>query len=247
MVKVAVVVIDKKNNVKETKINNFTLESLHKKCNLKTNDHFKCRHTWKYKHTYLSLFAKDNGRANNENKCELPRPIDEELYFGSMVVVHHSEAELTNDNVIDVDEALWESFLEKEMGAEEDLGEEDSYSEEEEIPEDQQTKEGYMKDGFVVSDKSAEDEDDEDYVLEDDEEEEYIDDEDDDDDDDEYYSDDVDYEDDEDDEDEDDEDDEDDDDEDDSEVEEVLDSDVDNSELEEEEISDSDEDEDDDE
>ena len=247
MVKAVVVVIDKKNNIKESKVNNFTTETLYKKCNLKSKDHFKCRHTWKYNNSYLSVFAKDNGRANNENKCELPRPIDEELYFGSMLVVHHSEAELTNDNVLDATENMWESFLAKEMGAEEDLGEEDSYSEEEEIPEDQQTKEGYMKDGFVVSDKSAED--DEDYVLEedddDDEEEEYIDD--DDEDDDEYYNSDdyedecegEEYESDE----EEEEDDDDDDDDDDSEIEEVLDSDVDNSELEEEEISDSDEDE----
>ena len=247
MVKAVVVVIDKKNNIKESKVNNFTTETLYKKCNLKSKDHFKCRHTWKYNNSYLSLFAKDNGRANNENKCELPRPIDEELYFGSMVVVHHSEAELTNDNVLDATENMWESFLAKEMGAEEDLGEEDSYSEEEEIPEDQQTKEGYMKDGFVVSDKSAED--DEDYVLEeddDDDEEEYIDDEDEDEDEDEYYNSD-DYEEDEGEEyesDEDDDEDEDEDDDDDSEIEEVLDSDVDNSELEEEEISDSDEDED---
>ena len=166
MVKAVVVVIDKKNNIKESKVNNFTTETLYKKCNLKSKDHFKCRHTWKYNNSYLSVFAKDNGRANNENKCELPRPIDEELYFGSMLVVHHSEEELTNDNVLDATENMWESFLAKEMGAEEDLGDEDSYSEEEEIPEDQQTKEGYMKDGFVVSDKSAED--DEDYVLEED-------------------------------------------------------------------------------
>ena len=237
MVKAVVVVIDKKNNIKESKVNNFTKETLYKKCNLKSKDHFKCRHTWKYNNSYLSVFAKDSGRANNENKCELPRPIDEELYFGSMLVVHHSDAELTNDNVLDAKEKMWESFLEKEMGAEEDLGEEDSYSEEEEIPEDQQTKEGYMKDGFVVSDKSAED--DEDYVLEDDDEDidEYTED-DEDDEDGEYYSD---YE-------EDDEGGEDEGGEDegeeseyseDSEIEEVLDSDVDNSELEEEEISDS--------
>ena len=96
MVKVAVVVIDKKNNVKETKINNFTLETLHKKCNLKTNDHFKCRHTWKYKQTYLSLFAKDNGRANNENKCELPRPIDEELYLNLLFDEGSEDSELNH-------------------------------------------------------------------------------------------------------------------------------------------------------
>lgn len=236
MVKAVVVVIDKKNNIKESKVNNFTTETLYKKCNLKSKDHFKCRHTWKYNNSYLSVFAKDNGRANNENKCELPRPIDEELYFGSLLVVHHSEAELTNDNVLDATENTWESFLAKEMGAEEDLGEEDSYSEEEEIPEDQQTKDGYMKDGFVVSDKSAED--DEDYILDDDDddEEEYTEDDDDDEEeegeDGEYYNSD-DYEGEEYESDEEEEDDND------SEIEEVLDSDVDNSELEEEEISDS--------
>ena len=60
---------------------------------IKTNKNFENVHTWNYDGAYYSIFAKVNGKANTENKYELP-PIDNELYFGTMVIVKHSTKNL---------------------------------------------------------------------------------------------------------------------------------------------------------
>ena len=101
---------------------------------------------------------------------DMPPPIDNELYYGSMLLIKHDTAELSNGNVSDLSTEDWEKYYEKLFGGFEDLGEEDSYSDEEEIPEHMKTKEGYSKeDGFIVDDDEEEDDD---YIPEEDEEEE---------------------------------------------------------------------------
>ena len=87
---VKVIIIDKTGkNKKVTDIKNFDVEKLYKKCNLRKKDNFEKRHTWKMKGTnfYISIYTKDAGRANSENKYDLPPPIDENLYFGSLLLV----------------------------------------------------------------------------------------------------------------------------------------------------------------
>ena len=163
-----IIIVDKNKNKKEANLRDFSLENLFKKANLKNNKDFFKRHTWKNKDAYVSIFAKNSGRANNENSYELPPPIDSQLYFGKLIIVKHSEEDIKNDNVIDLTLEEWEKIYEKLFGGFEDLGEEDSYSEEEIIPEKYRTKEGYSKeDGFIVDDDEEEDED----YLPDDEEE----------------------------------------------------------------------------
>ena len=165
-----IVIIEKNKTLKETKIRQFSLENLFKKANLKSNKDFMNRHTWKIKDQYISLYAKNSGRANNENTYELPPPIDSQLYFGKMLLVKHTEEQISNSNVVDLTIEEWEKVYEKLFGGFIDLGEEDSYSEEEEIPEKYKTKEGYSKeDGFIVDDDAEED----DEYIPDDEEEEY--------------------------------------------------------------------------
>ncbi len=164
-----IVIVEKNKTLKETKVREFSLEQLFKKANFKSNKDFMNRHTWKIKDNYISLYAKNSGRANNENTYELPPPIDSQLYFGKMLLVKHTDEQISNSNVVDLTIEEWEKYYEKLFGGFIDLGEEDSYSEEEEIPEKYKTKEGYSKeDGFIVDD----DEEDEDYIP-DDEEEEY--------------------------------------------------------------------------
>ena len=164
-----VIIVDKNGDLKETNLKDFKVENLFKKCGLRKNKDFGLRHTWKYNNKFISLFSKDSGRANNENKYDLPPPLDEKLYFGKMLLVCHDDKELTDDNSDDLPKDLWEKCYEKLFGGFEDLGDEDSYSEEEDIPENMKTKEGYSKeDGFIVDD----DEDlDEDYVPNNSEEE----------------------------------------------------------------------------
>ena len=164
-----IVIVEKNKTLKETKVREFSIENLFKKATLKSNKDFMNRHTWKIKDYYISLYAKNSGRANNENTYDLPPPIDSQLYFGKMLLVKHSGEQISNDNVVDLTIEEWEKVYEKLFGGFIDLGEEDSYSEEEEIPEKYKTKEGYSKeDGFIVDD----DAEDEEYIP-DDEEEEY--------------------------------------------------------------------------
>ena len=170
-----IVVVEKNKTLKETKIREFSLENLFKKANLKNNKDFMNRHTWKIKNYFISLYAKNSGRANNENTYELPPPIDSQLYFGKMLLVKHTEELISNSNVVDLTIEEWEKIYEKLYGGFVDLGQEDSYSDEEEIPEKFKTKEGYSKeDGFIVDDDEEEDEnyipdDEEEYITDDDE------------------------------------------------------------------------------
>jgi len=168
---VKVIVIDKSGNVKVSDIKNFDIETLHKKCNLRKNDDFEKRTSWKFDNDHnVTLFSKDKGRANSENKYELPPPIDDKLYFGNMILVKHTDKVLKNDNAVNLTLEEWEKLYEKLFGGFEDLGEEDSYSDEEEIPEHMQTKQGYSKEGgFIVSDDEEEDEE---YIPEKEEDEE---------------------------------------------------------------------------
>jgi hypothetical protein len=167
---VKIIIVDKGCNLKVTSIKNLQIDTLYKKCNLKKKDNFDKRTSWKMKDDiYVTLFSKDKGRANSENKYELPPPIDKELYYGSMVLVKHNDEEITNDNTLDLTLEEWSKLYEKLFGGFEDLNEEDSYSEEEEIPEHFKTKDGYSKeDGFIVSD--GEEEGEEDYISQEEEE-----------------------------------------------------------------------------
>ena len=167
---VKLIIVDKGANLKCSDIKNFDIDTLYKKCNLRKKDHFDKRHSWKLdSEHYVTLFSKDKGRANSENKYDLPPPVDNNLYFGSMLLVKHQDKELTNEKVDDLSLEEWNKLYEKLFGGFEDLGEEDSYSDEEEIPEHLQTKQGYSKEGgFVVSDDDIEDED---YIPEEEEEE----------------------------------------------------------------------------
>jgi len=168
---VRVLIIEKLGNIKCSNFKNFDIEKLYKKCNLRKNDDFALRHTWSLNKNdlYISIYCKNEGRANSENKYDLPPPLDNTLYFGSMVLLQHQTKNITNNNVTDISIEEWNKLYEKLFGGFEDLNNDDSYSDEEEIPEHLKTKEGYSKeDGFIVDD----DEDlDEEYIPEESEEE----------------------------------------------------------------------------
>jgi len=166
---VKVIIVDKGCTLKSSDVKDFNKDMLFKKCNFRKNDNFSKRSTWKMDDYFVSLYAKDKGRANSENKYDLPPPVDKDLYYGTLLLVKHCYKELTNETVEDFKLEEWNKLYEKLFGGFEDLGEEDSYSEEEEIPEHLQTKQGYSKeDGFVVSDDDVEDDD---YLPNEDEEE----------------------------------------------------------------------------
>ena len=173
---VNIIIVEKNGDLKSAKYTPGK-DVLYKKCKFRNSNNFDNRNIWSYNEIFLSLFAKDSGRASTENKCELPPPLDNQLYFGTMLVVKHTEeGKYDMDDLIELTVENWEKHYNKLYGGFEDLGEEDSYSSEESIDPELLTKEGYSKeDGFVVeSDEEIiddeGDEDEEDEV----EEEEFI-------------------------------------------------------------------------
>ena len=177
MVKEQAILIDKTGQLKEVKIND--IENLYKVCKLKKPDNFEYRHTWKVKvksNKYqVKLFAKDEGRANTENKYDLPPPVDHTLYFGSLLLLAFNE----HDEQIDLTIDLWETIYERLFGGFENLKDTEKEDEEEEdeldnLPDSMKTKEGYSKeDGFIVDDDVDDDDlEEEDDELDDDDEDE---------------------------------------------------------------------------
>ena len=171
-----VVIIEKTGACSTENAKNLTLDNLYKKCKFRKADNFSRRATWQDGENWVSVYARDTGRAGGENKYDLPPPIDKELYFGAMIVIRHSTENPSDESIIDISHDDWNKVYEKCMGGFEDLGAEDSEEEdEEEIPAHLQTAQGYMKDGFVVSDGEPDDDDeeeDEEFVPDDDDEEE---------------------------------------------------------------------------
>nr|AIE96967.1 hypothetical protein [uncultured marine group II/III euryarchaeote AD1000_88_G11] len=155
---VYVVLIEKLGNVKESKINKFNIDQLFKKCKHSNNNNFSKRNTWKKdESTHISVFAKNSGRANSENKYDLPPPMDAELFFGTILLCAHKDLEITNDNVIDLTKKDWLTTYSTLMGGFDDLdGAESVRSEDEDIDPSLLTEEGYLMNSFIV-DKDEED------------------------------------------------------------------------------------------
>jgi hypothetical protein len=151
-----VIIIEKLGEIKESNIKKFDKDELFKKCKFKNNENFEKRHTWKFKNNYVSLFAKDTGRGNSENKKDLPPPLDEKLFFGNMIACLHENEELTNDNIKNFSKEEWDKFYEKQFGGFEDLGDESDRSHDEDDEEydsdmiDDET--GYLKNSFIAGD-----------------------------------------------------------------------------------------------
>ena len=157
---VKIVIVAKTGQCKNLDVKKFDKEDLYKKCKLRKKNDFKKEHTWQIEsNLYVSLFAKDSGKAGSENKYELPPPVDSNLYFGEMAIVLHTEEDLENDKVVDLKLDNWGEMYTSMMGGFEDLDSDDEDSEEEYISPEHLTEEGYSKeDGFIVDNDVVEDE-----------------------------------------------------------------------------------------
>jgi hypothetical protein len=168
----SIIVVEKNSTLKSTKIREYDENELYKKSGSKSPDGFNKRATWKLyiqsKKYIVDMFGKISGRAGQENKYDFPPPADQTLYFGSCVLVCKDE----NHEICNLTESLWKIMYEKLFGGFEDIGDDDSEEEEEEDDDIPRTKEGYVKDGFIVDDCEDENEDeneDDDEVSYDDE------------------------------------------------------------------------------
>jgi hypothetical protein len=165
----AVIIVEKVGTLKTLHIKDYKEEDLYKKCGFKNINGFVLLTEWKIDEYYVKVFGKLDGRANNENKYDFPPPIDKKLIFGNCVIVCYTKK---NNNIeyVNLTLSLWKTFYENLFGGFEDLtGENDDDDEEDEllnVAEHLKTKTGYLKDGFVVSDKEENTVSDEDLELE---------------------------------------------------------------------------------
>lgn len=106
------------------------------------------QYTWSTAEYDIQLYGRTTGIAGTENKYDFPPPMDNVLFFGDVILASPT-CHLT--------EEMWVLFYEGIMQFEDIEGSETA-SEDELDPNEEYTKEGYMKDGFVVSDSELEEE-----------------------------------------------------------------------------------------
>jgi hypothetical protein len=156
-----ILIVEKSGVIKESNIKTWVEADLYKKAGFKSPDGFTKAHEWTIDGTTVALYGKTDGKAGQENKYDFPPPVDTTLFFGSCILTI-AESSLKVKQ--------WDTIYETLFGGFEDVGSEDSDESEDEDDELDlpRTKEGYVKDDFIVDD---DDEDEEDDEIEDDDEE----------------------------------------------------------------------------
>ena len=171
-----IVIVDKYGSLKTVNLKDFSVNTICNKAGIKSIDGFKLQNTWGADDGLdqnIRLYAKTEGRAGQENKYDFPPPVDERLFFGACALVGFNAE--TNEPV-DLDEDAWEDIYEFLFGGFDDV---DS-CDESEVDTDEElnavgvpvaiTKQGYVKDGFIVeSDEESEEESDEESESEEEE------------------------------------------------------------------------------
>ena len=107
------------------------------------NDYGKRKCIWKINGKIIYLYGRTKQKESTKIvKYDFPPPVDNKIFYGQCLLVD-------SENILTIVE--WEKIYEELMGGFEDINSESDVSEEDttELP---MTKEGYVKDGFVVSD-----------------------------------------------------------------------------------------------
>ena len=157
------IIVEKNGSLKDADIKEGLIcaEELSKKCKFKKGDGFIKRTEWSYSSkneeenstskVTVELWAKDDGVANHENKYEFPPPVDTELFFGACALI----ARDTKNNYVNLTKDKWNKIYEYLFGGFESLvanedEDDDEEDELESLPKNRKTRDGYLKDGFVV-------------------------------------------------------------------------------------------------
>ena len=154
-----IIIIDKGASLKTLTVKDYKVEELYKKCGFKKADGFNLQVEWPVKldgqRFLIQMYGKLDGKANMENKYDFPPPVDKILYFGSCVLVGALRDDDNARSHINLSIELWNKIYEKLFGGFEDLAltckeDENEIDELDNIPKHKKTKDGYLKDGFVV-------------------------------------------------------------------------------------------------
>jgi hypothetical protein len=154
-----IVLVNKTGCLTSLNIKSIDRENLYKKCGFRKPDGFVLKTTWDVKlknkgsdpdKHVIELWARDFGNANTENKYDFPPPCDSVLFFGGCCLL-----KTDGDEIVDLEVDTWNKIYEKLFGGFEDLkSESESDDELDEVPDEMKTKDGYLKDGFVVDTNS---------------------------------------------------------------------------------------------
>jgi len=181
-----ILIVEKLGLVRELHVKGpLSISDLYKKAGFKSADGFHFFHNWSVtlstgKSYSISLYGKTEGKANTENKYEFPPPADTALFFGNCVLVN-GEIDNTVSKSLSSDE--WEDIYEFLFGGFDDLSDAEAEADDAEAEAEaeesddnkEKTKQGYVKDGFIVEDADDDmpDTDDEEEDDDDDEEDDY--------------------------------------------------------------------------
>jgi hypothetical protein len=146
-------------------VKDFKLDELYKKCGFKKGDDFVKQVEWNAKYDgkkyFVEVYAKTDGRPNSENKYDFPPPIDTTLFFGNCAILAYLKKSDGSAEYVSLSLPLWNKIYEKLFGGFEDLAATAAEDEAEEdelanVPKEKKTKQGYLKDGFVVDSSDTE-------------------------------------------------------------------------------------------
>ena len=160
-----VIIVEKAGTLKSLAVKDFKLEELYKKCGFKKGDDFLKQTEWTFKTDgkkyYIELYGKTDGRPGAENKYDFPPPVDSALLFGSCALIAYCKGENSGKKYFsDLTLPMWNKAYEKLFGGFEDLSTNNEEDENEVdeltvVPKSKKTKQGYLKDGFVVDSSDA--------------------------------------------------------------------------------------------
>lgn len=142
----ATVVITKFGEVQAVQHRSGDITDIYKRAGLRKPGGFVELASWPDGKSTVSLWSKKEGRAGQENKAELPPPLDSTLLFGNVVVCRHAE-----NGMVDITPREWETFSNALHGGFESLDHTDDDDDIEATAD--ASRHGYDKsDGFIVSD-----------------------------------------------------------------------------------------------
>lgn len=154
----SIVIVEKNGDLKAQEYKSSTIDELYKKCSFKKADGFEKVSEWTYSKKgenmiTVELWARQDGQANQENKYDFPPPVDSSLFFGNCALL----ARDSNMNIVDLTVEKWNKVYEHLFGGFETLADNEDEDDEEEdeldnVPSSMKTKDGYLKDGFIIED-----------------------------------------------------------------------------------------------
>lgn len=160
-----VIIVEKTGSLKSLAVKDFKLEELYKKCGFKKGDDFLKQAEWSSKMDgkkyYIEVYGKTDGRPGAENKYDFPPPIDSTLLFGSCALIAYCKGEDGKKSLINLTLSIWNKVYEKLFGGFEDLStnaaeDENEIDELKSVSKSKKTKQGYLKDGFIIDGSDSE-------------------------------------------------------------------------------------------